>query len=84
MEHKQEETNEATAAKKMLESNEVISKEDAEIRRLIEERRTTPKEEKQRLKEVSKQKTNESGTKKVRKDRKRFNEYSKTSKGSPS
>ena len=40
----------------MLESNEVISKGDAEIRRLVEERRTTPIEEEQRLKEVSKQK----------------------------
>ena len=50
-----EETDDAAAVKKMLESNEVISKEDVEIRRLIEERRTTPKEEKQRLKEVSKQ-----------------------------
>ena len=31
------------------------TKEDVEIRRLIEERRTTPKEERERLKEVSKQ-----------------------------
>ena len=50
-----EETDDAAAAGKMLESDEVISKEDMEIRKLIEERRTTPKEEKQRLKEVSKQ-----------------------------
>ena len=49
------ETDDAAAAKKTLEFNEVISKEDMEIRRLIEERRTTPKEEKQRLKEVSTQ-----------------------------
>ena len=48
----------------MLESNEVISKEDMEIRRLIEERRTTPKEEKQRLLEASKQTKYASGTKK--------------------
>ena len=40
-----------TAAAKEIEE---ISKEDVEIRRLIEERRNTPKEEKQRLKEVSK------------------------------
>ena len=49
----------------MLESNEAISKEDVEIRRRIEERRTTPEEEKQRLKEVSNQiKKKASGTKK--------------------
>ena len=48
MEFKQVETNEAAAAK-TLESNEEISKEDVEIRRIIEERRTSPKEEKQRL-----------------------------------
>ena len=67
--------------KNTLESNEEISKEDVEIRRLIEERRTTPKEEKQRLKEVSKHMKNASGTRKQRKDRKKFNEYSKTSQG---
>ena len=33
---------------------EEVSKDDVEIRRLIEERRNIPKEEKQRLKEVSK------------------------------
>ena len=44
-----EEADETAAAKK----NEEISKEDVEIRRLIEERRNTPKEEKQRLKEVN-------------------------------
>ena len=45
-----EEADETAAAKK----TEEISKEDVEIRRLIEERRNTPKEEEQRLKEVSK------------------------------
>ena len=40
------------------------SKEDVEIRRLIEEKRNTPKEEKQRLKEVSKCIKNVSETKK--------------------
>ena len=45
-----EEADETAAAKE----TEEISKEDVEIRRLIEERRNTPKEEKQRLKEVSK------------------------------
>ena len=55
MEFKQEGTREAAAATKTLESNEEISMEDVEIRRLIEERRTTSKEEKQRLKEVCKQ-----------------------------
>ena len=45
-----EEAGETTAAKE----TEEISKKDVEIRRLIEERRSTPKEEKQRLKEVSK------------------------------
>ena len=47
-EFKQEETNEAA--------------EDVEIGRLVEERITAPKEEKQRLKEVSKQTKNASGT----------------------
>ena len=55
-----EEADEAAAAKE----TEEISKEDVEIRRLVEERRNTPKEEKQRLKEVSKQRKNASGTKK--------------------
>ena len=41
----------ATAAAK---ETEEISRKGAEIRRLIEERRSTPKEEKQRLKELSK------------------------------
>ena len=45
-----EEADEAAAAKETHESNEEISKEHVEIRRLIEERRTTPKEENQRLK----------------------------------
>ena len=45
-----EEEGEAAAAKE----TEEISRKDPEIRRLIEERRCTPKEEKQRLKEVSK------------------------------
>ena len=45
-----EEAGETAAAKE----TEEISKKDVEIRRLIEERRSTPKEEKQRLKEVSK------------------------------
>ena len=69
-----EEADETAGAKETHESNEEISKEDVEIRRLIEERRTTPKEEKQRLKEVSKQIKKSSGTRKERKDRKRFNE----------
>ena len=63
MEYKQEETNGA-AAKKTLEPNEEILKENVEIRRLIEERRTTHRKEKQRLKEVSKQIKNTSGDKK--------------------
>ena len=45
-----EEEGETAAAKE----TENISRKDAEIRRLIEERRSTPKEEKQRLKELSK------------------------------
>ena len=45
-----EEASETAASKE----TEEISKEDVEIRRLIKERRNTPKEEKQRLKEVSK------------------------------
>ena len=50
---KGDEEADATAAAK---GTEEISKEDVEIRRVIEERRNTPKEEKQRLKEVSKRK----------------------------
>ena len=45
-----EEEGETAAAKE----TEEISRKDAEIRRLLEERRCTPEEEKQRLKEVSK------------------------------
>ena len=45
-----QEADETAAAKEI----EEISKDDVEIRRLIEQRRNTPKEEKQRLKEVSK------------------------------
>ena len=48
-----------------------------EIRRLIEEERSTSKGEKQRLKDLSKK--NASGTGKEQKD-KRFNEYPKNSK----
>ena len=44
--------------------SEELSIKDAEILRLIEERRHTPKEEKQRLKEVSKCMRNVSETKK--------------------
>ena len=57
---KNDEDAEETAAAK---ETEEISKEDVEIRRLIEERRNTPKEEKQRLKEVNKHIENVSGTK---------------------
>ena len=45
-----EEEGETAAAKE----TEEISRKDAEIRRLIEERRSTPKQEKQRRKELSK------------------------------
>ena len=41
-------------ARQQQQKGREISKEDVEIRRLIEERRSTPKEEKQRLQEVSK------------------------------
>ena len=51
----------ASAAAKVSED---FPNEDAEILRLIEERRSTPKEEKQRLKEVSKCLKNVSETKK--------------------
>ena len=54
-----EESGETAAAKETDE----ISKEEVEIRRLIEERRNAPEKEKQRLKEVSKRK-NVSKTKK--------------------
>ena len=55
------------------------TKEDVETSRLIEERRSTSKGEKQRLKDLSKK--NASGTRKEQKDKRWFNEYSKTSKG---
>ena len=45
----------AAAAKKILEVNNEVSKEDVEIRRLVDERRNTSKGEKQRLKDLSKQ-----------------------------
>ena len=57
---KDSEAGETAAAKETVE----ISKEDVEIRRLIEERRNTPKEEKQHLREVSKCFKNVSETKK--------------------
>ena len=80
MEFKQEETSEAVATKTLV-SNEEISKEDVETRRFIEERRTTPKEEKQRH-ERSEQTNGKmhQGQEKSEKDRKRKNESSKTSK----
>ena len=52
-----DEADAAAAAKDTHESNEEKSQEDVETRRLIEEKRTTPKE-------VRKQKNNASGTKK--------------------
>ena len=55
-----EEADETAEAKE----TEEISKEDVEIRRLIEERRNTPKEEKQRMKEVSKRREMYQGQKK--------------------
>ena len=61
-----EEAGETAAAKE----TEEISKDDAVIRRLIEERKSTPKEEKQRLQEVSKCITNVSEKKKSEKDSK--------------
>ena len=54
MENKREEVNGAAAAKKTLETNDGPSKEDVEIRSLVEERRSTSKGEKQRLKDLSK------------------------------
>ena len=62
MAYKREEANETAAAKETLESNDAISKEDVEIRRLIEERRNTPKGE--TTMERSEQTKNASGTKK--------------------
>ena len=76
MDYKREE---AAAAKNTLESNGATTKEDVEIRRLIEERRNTSKGEKQRLKDLGKRK-NASGTTKEQWDKKGFNEDSKTSK----
>ena len=66
MEYKWEETNEAAAPKKTLESNDAVS-EDVQIRRLIEERGSTSKGEKQRLKDWSKQIKMHQGQEKSRK-----------------
>ena len=52
IENKREE-NGAAAAKKTLKTNDGVSKEDVEVRRLIEERRSTSKGEKQRLKDFA-------------------------------
>ena len=70
-----EEAGEIAAAKE----TEKISKEDVEIRRLVEERRNTPKEEKQRLKEVNTCIKNVSETKEW-KDSETSKEYLKNSK----
>ena len=79
-ENNDEEADGTAAAKETHESNWDMSKEDVEIRRLIEERRHTPKEEKQRLKEVSKRFLMHLGQERMF-DSKTSNEYSKTSKG---
>ena len=60
--------------------SEDLSIKDAEILRLIEDGRSPPKEEKQRLKEVSKCTKNVSETKKEGKDNKASKEFLKTSK----
>ena len=52
----EKEKNDEEADEAAAKETEEISKEDAEIRRFIEEGRNTPKEEKQRLKEVDKRK----------------------------
>ena len=72
VEYKREEASEAEAAKLTLETNGATSKEYVGIRRIIEERWKGP----------SKELKNASGTRKEPKDKKIFNEYSKTSKGS--
>ena len=64
---------ETTAANKLRR----FQKEDVEILRLIEERRSTTKEEKQRLKEVSKCMENVSETKRM----KRQQDIQKTTRG---
>ena len=80
-EDKHENENGAAAAKNMLETNDEVSKKDEEIRRLIEERRSTSKGEKQRLKDFSKQIRKCIRDKKEKKTR-NDSEYSKISKGS--
>ena len=75
-EEKDEEAGETAAAKE----TEEMSKEDVEIRRLIEERRNTLKEEKRRLKEVSKCVNKCIRDKNSEKDSKTSEEYLKTSK----
>ena len=61
------------------ESEQFLDK-DAEILRLIEERRSTPKEEKQRLKDLSKRTKNASEKEKERRDSKTLKEPEKNSK----
>ena len=53
---KYENENGAAAAKNILEVNDEVSNKDVEIRRLVEERINTSKGEKQRLKDLCKQK----------------------------
>ena len=72
-----EETDDAAAAEKMLGSNEVISKEDMEIRRFIEwGEEPHPKKGSNDWKKWASKLENASGTKKEWKDRQRFKEKS--------
>ena len=64
---------------KIFEVNDEVSKEDVEIRMIIEERWNTSKGEKQRLKDLSKQIRTCIRDKKRQKRKKRFKEHSKTS-----
>ena len=53
--NKHEHENGAAAAKKILEADDEVSKEDVEIRRLLEERKNTSKGDKQRMKDLSRE-----------------------------
>ena len=68
IENKRDEVNGVAAAKKTFETNDGVSKEDVEIRSLIEERRSTSKGKIQRLKDLSKQIKTRTRDKKKQKD----------------
>ena len=62
-------------SKSLENKNEKTSEGDDEIRRLVEERRNTPKGERHKLKELSKRIKNASGKEKEPNNKKRYNRF---------